>query len=210
MQNNNHQLTDTAHRSASTGLPHTRLSTWLDGFLIGLGNAFSWLWVVLMLVIIINVLMRYLFGEGRIEFEELQWHLYALGWLVGLSYCMVTDSHVRVDLLRDRFSLRTQAKIELFGMIILLFPFLILVFWYAIPFFLYSWELGEVSAAPGGLPFRWFMKSALLFAFALLAIAAISRMSRVCAFLFSPTQTSPEETQLSTLDAEKKESSSWK
>lgn len=202
MQNNNHNSAS----QDTEALPETRLSRALDGFLLRLGNAFSWVWVVLMLVIITNVAMRYLLGEGRIEFEELQWHLYALGWLVGLSYCMVTDSHVRVDLLRERFSLRTQAKIELLGLIILLMPFLVLVFWYAIPFFLYSWELGEVSAAPGGLPYRWAMKAVLLLAFGLLAFATLSRLSRICALLFSNGSNTPK----ADADNEREESSSWK
>lgn len=176
--------------AATDTLPETRLSRALDTCLLHLGNAFSWVWVVLMLVIITNVLMRYLLGEGRIEFEELQWHLYALGWLVGLSYCMVTDSHVRVDLLRDKFSPTTKAWIEMLGLIFLLLPFLVLVCWYGLPFVLYSWELGEVSAAPGGLPYRWFMKGALVFAFLLLGFACLSRLSRVFTLLFlSPSRT---------------------
>ncbi|WP_407333391.1 TRAP transporter small permease subunit [Enterovibrio sp. 27052020O] len=181
--------------------PVTPLSRLLDSFLLRLGNSLSWVWVVLMLVIITNVLMRYLLGEGRIEFEELQWHLYALGWLVGLSYCMVTDSHVRVDLLRDRFSLKTQAWIELLGLSLLLFPFLVLVFWYALPFVAYSWELGEVSASPGGLPYRWGMKGVLVVAFVLLAVAVVSRLSRVIAAIFQTPDTS-----LPATDSEREES----
>ncbi|MDF2186646.1 TRAP transporter small permease subunit [Grimontia hollisae] len=203
MQNNNTKLNLEAATEPENMLPETRLSRALDSALLRIGNAFSWVWVILMLVIITNVLMRYLLGEGRIEFEELQWHLYALGWLVGLSYCMVTDSHVRVDLLRDRFSLKTQAVIELFGLVILLLPFLALVFWYAVPFFLYAWELGEVSAAPGGLPYRWAMKAVLLLAFCLLTVAAVSRLSRICALLFQPCE------PLSKADKQQ-ESSSWK
>ena len=32
----------------------------------------------------LNVTLRYVFGQGR-ELEELQWHLYALGFLLALS-----------------------------------------------------------------------------------------------------------------------------
>jgi TRAP-type mannitol/chloroaromatic compound transport system permease small subunit len=144
----------------------------------------SWTWVVLMVVIIFNVVMRYLFNQGRIEFEELQWPLYAIGWLFGLSYCFIADDHVRVDLIHDRLSLKAQTWIELLGIVFLLIPFLTLVLLYAVPFILYSWELGEVSDAPGGLPYRWAIKSVLFIGFGLLALAALSRLSRVCALLF--------------------------
>lgn len=172
-----------------TALPETALSKTVDRFIRAIGHLFSWTWVVLMGVIILNVLMRYILNEGRIEFEELQWHLYALGWLVGLSYCLVADDHVRVDLLHDRLSLKTQAWVELVGIIFLLTPFLMIVLWYAIPFITYSYELSEVSEAPGGLPYRWIIKSVLFVGFALLTLATLSRFSKVISLLFYPKET---------------------
>ncbi len=177
-------LMDLDHFAHHTELPETRLSRVLDGVLQAIGSMTSWTWVVLMTVIIINVGMRYLFNEGRIEFEEIQWHLYAIGWLFGLSYCFVADDHVRVDLIHDQLSLKSQAWIELFGILLLLTPFLIIVIWYSVPFILYSWQVGEVSDSPGGLPYRWIIKSVLFIGFALLALATLSRLSRVCALLF--------------------------
>lgn len=177
-------LMDLDHFNHHTELPHTRLSDLIDRVLLKIGNLMSWTWVVLMVVIIFNVVMRYLFNQGRIEFEELQWHLYAIGWLFGLSYCFIADDHVRVDLIHDRLSLKAQTWIELLGIVFLLIPFLTLVLLYAVPFILYSWELGEVSDAPGGLPYRWAIKSVLFIGFGLLALAALSRLSRVCALLF--------------------------
>lgn len=171
-----------------TELPETFISKPIDQAIRTIGHLFAWTWVALMAVIIINVLMRYLFSEGRVEFEELQWHLYAIGWLIGLSYCFVADDHVRVDLIHDQMSLRTQAWIELLGILFLLTPFIAIVLWYAIPFITYSWELGEVSEAPGGLPYRWAIKAVLFIGFALLALAVVSRLSRVIALLFMPRQ----------------------
>ena len=62
--------------------------------------AFSWVWLALITVIVVAVVLRYAFGIGLIELEELQWHLYALGFLVGLVACATRDRHVRVDVLR--------------------------------------------------------------------------------------------------------------
>jgi TRAP-type mannitol/chloroaromatic compound transport system permease small subunit len=170
--------------ASHTTLPHTRLSRTFDNLLGAIGELASYLWIVLMVVIVGNVLLRYVAGEGRIEFEELQWHLYAMGWLFGLSYCFVHDDHVRVDLIHDRLSLTTQAWIELLGIALLLVPFLVLVIWYAGPFISYSFELNEVSNAPGGLPYRWAIKAMLMVGFVLLAFAVLSRLSRVLCHLF--------------------------
>lgn len=144
----------------------------------------SWVWLLLIVVVVLNVSMRYLFGEGRIEFEEVQWHLYAIGFLVGLSTCMSTDDHIRVDVFHERLSLNARAWIELYGLVLLFFPFVVSVIIFSVPFVSYSFEIGEISDAPGGLPFRWAIKSVLPLAAFLLVIVGLSRMTRVMAVLF--------------------------
>ena len=62
--------------------PHTRLSAASRRMFKNLLRVLSWIWFVLILVVVVNVTMRYVFGEGRIEFEEIQWHLYAAGFLI--------------------------------------------------------------------------------------------------------------------------------
>ena len=165
-------------------LPTTPLSRRLDAWIRRIGDAVSWLWLALLGVVVLNVVLRYAFGEGRIEFEEIQWHLYATGFLVALAYGVESDDHVRVDFLRTRMSPRLQAWVELYGILLLLLPFVALVLVYAVPFIGHSFAQSEVSAAPGGLPFRWAIKSMLFVGFALLGLAALSRLLRVGAFLF--------------------------
>ncbi|TVR80101.1 MAG: TRAP transporter small permease subunit [Rhodospirillales bacterium] len=165
-------------------LPRTRLSDALDDVVRGVGNAVSWVWVALIGVIVLNVVLRYVFGQGRIEFEELQWHLYALGFLVGLSYCIQNDSHIRIDIFHERFRLKTKAWIEFFGILFFLIPYVAVILIYAPPFIEYSIITREVSTAPGGLGYRWVIKSAMLFAYILILVAALSRLSRVIAYLF--------------------------
>jgi len=166
-------------------LPDTALSLWLEPRLIRLGHAISWIWLILLFVIVINVVMRYFFGLGRIEFEEIQWHLYAIGFLSGLSYAYVNDSHVRVDVVRLRLSDQTQAWIELYGILLLLLPFISLILIFTVPFVEYSYSTNEVSEAPGGLAYRWVIKSMLGFGFFLLLISVLARLSRVWSFLFA-------------------------
>jgi len=144
----------------------------------------SWIWIVLIAVVVLNVTMRYLFGEGRIEFEEIQWHLYAIGFLIGLATCMDSDNHIRVDVFHDRMSLRSQAWIELYGLLLLFFPFVLSVLIFSFSFVEYSFVIDEVSDAPGGLPYRWIIKSFLPLSMVLLIVAGISRLSRVGVFLF--------------------------
>lgn len=167
-----------------TELPTTGISQWVDGFITLIGKGASWAWVVVTGVIIWAVVGRYAFGQGSVMLEEVQWHIAGLGWLLGLSYTLVADDHVRVDVLHERLSLRGQAWIELFGLLFLLLPFLGLAVWEMYPYAYSSWQQGETSQAPAGLSHRWVLKGVLTLSFALLILAAVSRLLKVTALLF--------------------------
>lgn len=175
-------------------LPETAFSRRIDGWMLRLGEALSWIWLALMVVIVLNVVLRYLFGEGRIELEELQWHLYAVGFMTALSLAVTTDDHVRVDVLHERLPLHLRAWIELYGTLLLLAPFIALVLVYSLPFVASAWRVDEVSQAPGGLPMRWLIKAVLPLGFVLLGLAAAARLTRVTALLFgSPRPLPPSD-----------------
>ena len=164
-------------------LPETRLSKRIDGALNCAGRAASWLWLVLLCVIVVNVTLRYAFGEGRIELEELQWHLNAAAFLAAIAYGYRVDAHIRIDLISSRLPPRRRAWIELHGTVFLLLPFLALVVWFGAPFFWHSWAVSEVSASPGGLPWRWLLKALLPLTALVIMAAAVARLSRVWRYL---------------------------
>ncbi|WP_435103905.1 TRAP transporter small permease subunit [Arhodomonas sp. AD133] len=167
-----------------TELPETALSRTLDGLIVGVGQAASWLWLPVVAVILVSVISRYAFGQGSILLEELSWHIYGVAWPLGLAYTLATDDHVRVDVLHERFSLRAQAWIELLGLVLLLLPFLILSIYYGAPYAYDAFTRGEASQAPSGLPYRFFLKSFIPLSLALLAVAAFARLTRCTALLF--------------------------
>jgi TRAP-type mannitol/chloroaromatic compound transport system permease small subunit len=168
----------------ASGLPRTRLSDAIDRFIRRIGETASWLWLVLMLVIVVNVALRYVFGRGYILFEELQWHLYGAAWLLALGYVVTTDGHVRIDVLAARWRPRTRAWIELLGLLLFLLPFAVVILVDSVPFVLTSLRLNEVSSSPGGLPFRWVIKAFITLGFALLTLAGFARVLRCTALLF--------------------------
>lgn len=165
-------------------LPDTRSSRLIDPVLQRIGEAASWLWLLLLLIIVANVTLRYVFGEGRIELEEIQWHIYSLGFLLGMAYAFQADAHIRVDVVSELLQPRTRAWLELYGLILGLLPFIALFLIHGLPFVQQSWAMGEVSQSPGGLPYRWFIKAVLPFSFSLLLLAAWSRLTRVWRYLF--------------------------
>lgn len=173
-----------AARGHPLDFPHTRVSDAIDRFIVAVASVVNWIWVVLILLIVLNVALRYLFGTNIVALEEAQWHLYAIGFMLGLGFAVDQDGHVRVDVLAERFSDRTRAWIEFLGLLLVVLPLVVIILWQAWPFVMRAYELDEVSAAPGGLPYRWAIKSVILIAFAYLGLAAVSRLLRVSAALF--------------------------
>jgi len=167
-----------------TQLPRTRVSDLLDRIVTAIGGALSWLWLAIVGVILYAVIGRYAFGAGSVLWEEVTWHIAGLVWMIGLSYTLVSDHHVRVDVLHERLSLKSQAWIELLGLVCLLLPFLIIAVDLAIPYFWSSYLQGEESQAPAGLPARWALKFVLPLSFSLLLVAAVSRLMKCTALLF--------------------------
>jgi TRAP-type mannitol/chloroaromatic compound transport system permease small subunit len=87
-----------------------------------LGSLLSWVWLALIGVIMLAVILRFVFGIGRIELEELQWHLYAVGFLFGIVGCAVRDRHVRVDVFRERLSPRARDWVDFYGVLLFQIP----------------------------------------------------------------------------------------
>ena len=160
-----------------------RFSKALDRFLSSVGEAAAWLNVALIVVIITQVVLRYVFSKGLVRLEELQWHLYAVCIMIGLSYCATRDTHIRLDLLYHRFSQRKKEIIDLLGTVFLLMPMVIIVLMHSWPFVTESFRLMEASDSVVGLPYRWIIKSFLLIGFGLLGLAGVSRLIRALAFL---------------------------
>jgi len=174
-------------------LPATAFSLAIDRLVRWIGEAASWLWLVLVLVIVFQVAQRYLFGQGSIALEELQWHIYGVAFLLGLGFCLQVDRHVRIDVLAEQWSLRTKARVELIGLVVFLLPFVIAVTYESTKLAYTAWQFSEVSQAPGGLPYRWLIKASIPAGFLLLGVAALSRLSRCTAYLFGIPRPIPRD-----------------
>jgi TRAP-type mannitol/chloroaromatic compound transport system permease small subunit len=137
-----------------------------------------WSSALLIVVIILNVTMRYGFQNGLILFEEIQWHLYAIGIMFGLSYAEITNSQVRVDVVASMLKTKTVLKWEIFGAIFFVFPTIFVILFNSFDYVANSYLIGESSSSPLGMPFRWAIKAAIPASFILLAMAVLARLFR--------------------------------
>ncbi|MCK5097491.1 MAG: TRAP transporter small permease subunit, partial [Desulfobacteraceae bacterium] len=144
-----------------------------------IGHIAMWSNGLLVFIIILQVILRYVFNNGLIALEELEWHLYAVGIMTGASYAMVKDVHIRVDLVHSRLSNKTQTIFEIFGILFLLLPFLCVIFHHSLDFVYEAWRLSERSPSPMGLPYRWVVKGLIPFGFGLMILVAMSKITKL-------------------------------
>ena len=130
------------------------------------------------------MILRKGFSSGLIVLEELEWHLYALVVMFGLSYAQTTNSHIRVDLFYSSFRSRTKHVIEILGILLLVLPFISVIFIHSLDFVADSYRIDEHSESPSGLPYRWLIKSAIPASMVLLGVAVLSRLYRDTVLLF--------------------------
>ena len=162
-----------------------RLITVIDAISEGCGRAVAWLVLAMVLVIGYDVAMRYLFQSGSVALQELEWHLFALVFLLGAAYTLRHDGHVRVDILYNShwMSDRRRAMIDLFGGLFLLAPFCVMIIVTSLPFVANSFGMGEGSPDPGGLPARWLLKAAIPLGFGLLLLQGLANTLRALGVL---------------------------
>jgi TRAP-type mannitol/chloroaromatic compound transport system permease small subunit len=132
--------------------------------------------VVLILMIInvfYDVVMRYFFRSSSVGMQEMEWHLFSVIILCGISVALFDEAHVRVDFLYDRFSVRAKAIINIVGTVFFLLPLALLILFGSLGFVKDAYVMQEISQDPGGLKYRWLIKGLIPVSFGLLIVSAI-------------------------------------
>ena len=123
-----------------------------------------------------DVLLRYIFNFSTASLYELEWHVFAIIFLLGSVYTLHADEHVRVDVFYSKFSKKNKRLVNLIGNLFFLIPFGLVISYTSIPFVADSYNILESSPDPGGLPFRFLIKSIITISFFLLAVIGFLRI----------------------------------
>ena len=163
-----------------------RISEGLDRVIIKIGKIAAWAGLALILITIFDVVTRRFLVLGSTKLQEAEWHFHVILFAFCLGYAYLKDSHVRIDLLREKLSERTQWWIEVAGCLLFLLPYCGLVVWFGINFTERSFATSEVSASATGLSYRWLIKAVIPIGFTILALSGIAVLLRKFVELFGP------------------------
>jgi len=150
----------------------------IERFIDWSGRAVSWLTLLMVIVTFIVVVLRYVFDIGWIALQESVTYMHAMVFLVGASWTMQQDAHVRVDIFYSRFSTRTKAWVDLFGSLLLLLPVMIFIAWISWEYVIDSWDVLEGSREAGGLPAVFLLKSLIVVLAIMLMLQALVQIMR--------------------------------
>ena len=192
----------------------------IDQFLSSVGRIAAWLLLPMMIVIIVDVITRkfglltvakdfFLASEMHgahnvvnkyitsTKMQELEWHLHAALFLLCMGFGYVKNSHVRIEIVREKFDVYTKSWLEIIAIVIFIIPYTYLLFRYGLNFAERSFQLNEVSAALTGLSHRWIIKAFLPLGMMLLFLGAMAVLLRNLVFLFGSKEESTVALQMS-------------
>jgi len=132
--------------------------------------------VLMVLVVFTVVVLRYGFGISFIWMQESYVWLHAFIFMLGAGFTYLSNEHVRIDVFYRDASNKYKSIVDILGNIILVFPFLYIIWKYSFTFVTRSFQISEISREVGGLPALYVLKSATLFFCIFLFIQSISNI----------------------------------
>lgn len=147
-----------------------------------IGRGVSWLILIAIFISAGNATVRKVLNTSSNAWLELQWYLFGAAFLFAAAYTLKQNEHIRIDIVYGLFSRRVQHWIDLFGHLVFLMPFVLLMLYYLGPYVERSWRTGEISNNAGGLTI-WPAKSLLLLGFFLLALQGLSEIIKKIAVM---------------------------
>ena len=159
-----------------------QLSRAIDRFSEFIGRWLAWLVLIMVLISALNASVRKAFDYSSNAFLEIQWYLFAAIFLCASGYTLLRQEHVRIDVILGRFGRRTQVKVEIFGLLFFLMPFVFAVVTEVWPLVVRAYDMHEMSENAGGLV-RWPVFAMVPLGFALLGLQGVSELIKRVAFL---------------------------
>ena len=174
----------------------------IEAVVTGVGRIAALLFIPLMLIIFYDVTQRQILGiDGSFiesvfyfsstKLQELQWHLHAALFMLCLGFAYVMDSHVRIELVRDRMNPRLRVWMEMLGAALFLFAYCLIIVKFGFSFAERAFLTGEVSSAQTGLSHRWIIKAVLPVGFILLGATGVAAVLRCWVYLYGPEELRP-------------------
>ena len=154
----------------------------IDGINTRIGRWVSWLILAAVIISTVNAVIRKLFDTSSNAWLEMQWVLFGAVFLLCTPWTLLSNEHIRIDIVNNLFSKRVRDSIDVFGHVVFLLPFTIVMLIVSVPFARTSFLINEQSANAGGLP-QWPAKMLIPLGFLLLFFQGLSELIKRIAIM---------------------------
>jgi TRAP-type mannitol/chloroaromatic compound transport system permease small subunit len=151
------------------------ISRAIDAVNSRIGRWLSWLIVVAVLVSATNATVRKVLDTSSNAWLELQWVLFSAVFLLCSPWTLLSNEHIRIDIINTMFPKRLRDAIDIVGHAFFLLPLTIIMIITSVPVLIESIRVNEQSFSAGGLP-QWPAKALLVLGFVLLFAQGISEL----------------------------------
>ena len=164
-----------------------KIKYFINGFIELLGHSIAWLTLFMVLVTFIIVVLRYIFDIGWIALQESVVWMHAAIFMLGASYTLNHDEHVRVDIFYREMNVARKAIVDFLGTLFFLIPFSVFILLSSWDYVLTSWSIKEASREVGGLPYPFYsiLKSFIPMMAITLIFQAVANLIKSTLFLIS-------------------------
>ncbi|HWP20711.1 MAG TPA: TRAP transporter small permease subunit [Burkholderiaceae bacterium] len=159
-----------------------KLSGLIDRLNLLIGKLTMWLVLAAVLISAGNAIVRKAFNMSSNALLEIQWYLFAGVFMLGVGYALLHNAHVRIDFISSRLSKRTNAIIDVLGIVVFIIPLSLILINLSWPLFYNAYVSGEMSQNAGGLV-RWPVYLLMPVGFSILLVQSISELIKRVAFL---------------------------
>lgn len=142
------------------------------------GGMLKWFCYALVLVVVYDVTMRYVFNAPTMWAFETAYMIGGSIYVLGFTYTHLYRRHVRVDIFYSYLSPRGRAIIDVVGTLFLFFPLLALLIHASFSEMWRAWSIGEVSSVTTLYPPIAPFKTVVLLGFCLFTFQAIAQFIR--------------------------------
>ena len=158
----------------------------INTFIDFCGRSVSWLTLLMVLVTFFVVVLRYAFDSGSIALQESITYLHSMIFLIGASWTLQQDAHVRVDIFYTNFSKEARAWVDFIGSAFLLLPVMVFISWISWDYVASSWDVFEGSREAGGIAGVFLLKSLILVFTALLILQGLVQVVESMITIINP------------------------
>jgi TRAP-type mannitol/chloroaromatic compound transport system permease small subunit len=165
----------------------------VDGLSRLFGAVAAILVIVLVVLMLYDVVLRYVFDAPTIWGNDINTWLMGASFVLSIAYAMATDSHVRVDLLYNTQNRRHIRIFDLVGLALIILPTVAVLTWGLWDHFISAYVTKERSGTGGWNPITWPFKLILFAGFAIFTVQIVAEIVKRSASLLGRPFETPEE-----------------